>query len=653
VRCKTRAAAAQHKYIYAVIARLLYTATFVVLLPALLVAWGARLDALLTLPAYGSPLVGWPIASAGVALMLAATRSLWVVGQGLPASPFPPKHFVTRGIYGIVAHPIYLGAIITAIGVSLATNSGAGLWIVTPVLTLACAAWVIGFERDATIARFGPQPAPLLSLPPATNDKPLVRERFVFQVVVLAPWLTAFMAVELLGAGSDGISTFMAWDAALPVIPWTESIYFSTYVIATLAPFIVRTRRELRDLSLDALWATALIMPLYLALPLVAVAKPVEGQGFWEWMLRFERQGDSPTTAIPSFHIVWACIAARVWAQRFPRWRWPLALLVAATAVACVTTGMHSALDIIGGGVAYVVVIRRGAIWEALCSAAEAIANSWREARVGPVRLLSHGVYNAVGIAVSVAIAVALAGSEHLWWLIAMTLTGVIGAGVWAQLVEGSPQLLRPYGYFGSVVAMPAFAVAMSAFGGDGWLVLVALTTGTAFGQPIGRLRCLVQGCCHGRRAEGVPGICYTHPMSRVARLSSLGGVPVHPTPLYSIVWTLLVGALLLRLWSLQAPLSFIGGAYLILIGAGRFVEEHFRGEPQTRVVGGLRVYQWLAIAMIVVGAVVTCIATPNAPSFAGFDAATLLPLLGLLLASYFAYGVDFPDSSRRFSRLA
>ncbi len=634
------------------IARLLYAALFIVVLPALLVAWGARLDTLLSLPAYGSPVMGWPIVAAGVALMLAATRSLWVLGHGLPASPFPPTQFVTRGIYGVVAHPIYIGAIITAVGVSLATQSGGGLWIVTPTLALAIAAWVIGFERDATIARFGAQPAPLLSLPHATNDAPLLRERFAFIGVVLAPWLTGFMAIELLGAGSDGISTYMAWDAALPVIPWTESIYFSTYVIAALAPFIVRTRRQLRELGLDGLWATAIIMPLYLALPLVAVAKPVEGNGFWEEMLRFERAGDAPTTAFPSFHIVWACIAARVWAERFPRWRWPLALLVAATAIACVTTGMHSAADIVAGGVAYVVVIRRTSIWGALCSASEAIANSWREARVGPVRLLSHGAYAAAGATLSVAVAVALAGADHLWWIVAMALVGVGGAGLWAQLVEGSPQLLRPYGYFGSVVAMPLFAIVMTAFGADGWLALAALTTGAAFGQPVGRLRCLVQGCCHGREAIGVPGICYTHPQSRVVRLSPLGGASVHPTPLYSIVWTLLVGALLLRLWSLHAPLSFIGGAYLILVGAGRFVEEHFRGEPQTRVVGGLRMYQWLGIVMIVAGAAVACIATPSAPSAAGLHPSTILPLLGLFLACYAAYGVDSPDSSRRFSRL-
>ena len=46
-------------------------------------------------------------------------------------------------------------------------------------------------------------------------------------------------------------------------------------------------------------------------------------------------------------------------------------------------------------------------------------------------------------------------------------------------------------------------------------------------------------------------GIRYEHPLSRVVRLTDLGGVPVHPTPLYSMVWMFIVGWVLVRLWML------------------------------------------------------------------------------------------------------
>jgi len=635
------------------IARAAYAILFAIVLPALLVVWGVRLDALLPLPVYGSPAIGWPISALGLALMLAATRDLWVIGGGLPASPFPPKTFVRAGVYGIVAHPIYVGAVLAAFGVALATRSGGGLWIVTPTLTLAIVTWVIGFEGAATLARFGPQPAPLLSLPPASDEAPAVRERLAFFFVVVLPWVASYMSVELLGVPRDAVSTYAQWDAALPVIPWTESIYFSTYLLVMLAPFAARTRHDLRRLALDGIWATLLIVPLYLMLPFVAEAKPVTGDGFWPALLQFERADNASVTAVPAFHVVWAAIAAAAIIRRWRALRWPLAALVAATAVSCVTTGMHSVADVVAGGVAYLMVRQRAWLWSALCVATERVANSWRAVIVGPVRFLNHGVYAATGIVIANGVAVALAGVGHLSWIFGMTIVAIVGAALWAQIVEGSPQLLRPYGYFGSVVAALLFALVVSAEHGDGWLIFTAFGIGTAFGQPVGRLRCLVQGCCHGSAAGDVPGIRYTHPQSRVVRLSAFGGVPVHPTPLYSGLWTLVVAGLLCRLWSVRAPLSFIVGTYFILVGAGRFVEEHFRGEPQTRVVGGMRMYQWLAIAMLVAGAAITTLHAPPAPTAAGFDTAALPALLILWLVSYAAYGVDFPGSSRRLARLA
>ena len=134
-------------------------------LPALLAAWAIRLDTVLSLPACGSLAAGWGLAFAGLALMAIATRDLWVHGHGLPASPFPPERLVTGGIYGIVAHPVYVGAVLVAFGVSLATKSGAGLWVVAPVLALSAAAFVIGFEDDSTRRRYGALPSPLLRLP--------------------------------------------------------------------------------------------------------------------------------------------------------------------------------------------------------------------------------------------------------------------------------------------------------------------------------------------------------------------------------------------------------------------------------------------------------------------------------------------------------
>jgi protein-S-isoprenylcysteine O-methyltransferase Ste14 len=442
---------------------LAYGSLFVVILPAALILWASRLDSLLALPAVGPRCPGVVLAAAGALLMAVAAASLWFDGGGLPMSPYPPARLVSKGVYRLVADPMYVGAVLLCGGLSVIAASPAGAWIVTPVLALSATAFVLGYERDATRARFGGIPSPWLRLP------------------------------------------------------------------------------------------------------------------------------------------------------------------------------VPSALS---------------AVWGWCCRGAEAVANSWREWRVGPARMMSHGFYAAAGSTAGVALAATMAGPGALWWIVLATIGAEVGSAMWAQFVEGSPQLLRPYGYFGAVIAAALMCAIMGAFGLDGWRLVSAMAVGGCVTQVLGRLRCLVQGCCHGRPVDRPWGLRYRHERSRVVRLSHLGGVPLHPTPVYSMVWTTVTLGALLALWLLAVPLPFVGGGYLILIGLGRFVEEHYRGEPQTAWLAGLRLYQWLAIGFVVIGAGVTAVGGRPAPAPVrlGLDA---LPALALVaIVTYVAFGVDFPAASRRFSRL-
>jgi uncharacterized BrkB/YihY/UPF0761 family membrane protein len=108
----------------------------------------------------------------------------------------------------------------------------------------------------------------------------------------------------------------------------------------------------------------------------------------------------------------------------------------------------------------------------------------------------------------------------------------------------------------------------------------------------------------------------------------------------------------LVRLWVLGAPLSFIAGVYLLLTGVSRFVEEHFRGEPQTVIVAGLRLYQWLAIGFVIGGAVLTTIRSAPAPAPQPIELGALPVLALIAVLTCAAYGMDFPASHWRYSRL-
>jgi prolipoprotein diacylglyceryltransferase len=139
-----------------------------------------------------------------------------------------------------------------------------------------------------------------------------------------------------------------------------------------------------------------------------------------------------------------------------------------------------------------------------------------------------------------------------------------------------------------------------------------------------------------------------------VVRLARLGGVPVHPTPLYSMLWNAASGLVLLPLWfGATLPLPFICGVYLMLNGLGRFVEESYRGEPQTPRKLGLPIYQWNAVVSLAVGALLTCIDSGSLAVNPGFGWHLPAAALAFALIAAAAMGADFPASSRRFSRLA
>jgi prolipoprotein diacylglyceryltransferase len=186
-------------------------------------------------------------------------------------------------------------------------------------------------------------------------------------------------------------------------------------------------------------------------------------------------------------------------------------------------------------------------------------------------------------------------------------------------------------------------------------LVLAAAATMAPWVHATGRLRCLVQGCCHGRpiaRAEF--GIRVHEPHSRVCKLDDMTDVPIHPTQLYSILGSIVVGLLLARMWSLHAALPFIVGLHFVLMGLLRFTEETYRGEPQTPRSYGMAVYHWMAIASVLAGIGVSCFRGAAAPAPVWPPSA---PVLAAALAAGFifwaAMGVDLPQSQRRFARLS
>lgn len=637
----------------AIAARGAYGAAFIFVLPILLVGWARA--APVDLPVPHLPGAGLLIAAGGAVLMAAGWLALLIDGGGLPMNAFPPPRHATRGPYTLCAHPIYVGFCAAAAGVALLAHSAAGLWLVTPAIALACAALVLGHERHSLRARFGDGRArPILSLPAPSADAAAPRDRAAMAILLAVPWAVLYGAVVTLGPAPDAIATWLPFEEVFPVVEEAELVYVSTYPFVLLALFAPRSKADARRLAVRGLLSIALVFPLYFLLPFQAPPRAFAPHSPLGHLLLAEQALDTAAGAFPSFHVLWALIAAQAWAERAPRagrlaWAW--AALIAAS---CWLTGMHSLLDVLAACGAFAVVLRAPRIWEALRRWSERMANRWREWRVGPVRILEYGAWAAFANLVGVAIVSAVIGPGHVRLVMITASAGIAGALVAGQVLDRPAPEARPFGFYGGLLGILLSAAAAAQCGTprqEIWLLLAGYCAAGPFVQALGRVRCLMQGCCHGRLAPEAIGIRCSSSLSRVCR-AGLEGVPLHPTPLYSILWNLLVGAVGLRFWSLGVPAPFVCGVYLMLNGLGRFVEESYRGEPSTQVVAGLRIYQWFAAATLLCGGALTALSGPPVAS-PRLDLHSAAAAVIFAAVTWLAYGVDFPGKRFRFARLA
>ena len=80
--------------------------------------------------------------------------------------------------------------------------------------------------------------------------------------------------------------------------------------------------------------------------------------------------------------------------------------------------------------------------------------------------------------------------------------------------------------------------------------------------------------------------------------------------------------------------------------------KEAYRGEPQTAIVGGLRLYQWIAVGTVAGGAAITALVRTGPAPAASFSGPVLAIAAGFGVLSTLLLGMDAAQSNRRFARL-
>jgi protein-S-isoprenylcysteine O-methyltransferase Ste14 len=630
--------------------KIAYGGFFVVVLPLGLGFWSSQLTC--DFPAFHSPWIGTALLAAGASLMALAMTRLWREGGGLPMNAFPPPRVATGGIYALLPHPIYIGFVLCCAGAAILSNSAAGLWIVTPAAALGCLALVLGCEAPALRRRFGAQlPAPWLGLPSGEGFLPLSR-RAGTALAVLLPFALLYVTVKAMGISAGAFETRMTWEWAIPILPATMPVYASIYLTVPLIFFLCAGRAEMRRLAAGAWLATGLNTLLYAIVPATAAFRPVPGNGWMSNWLAYEQTMALPAAgSLPSFHVTWAVICAASLA-RGPLRRWAafVWLWCAALSVSCLTTGMHSLADVLAGALTGAVCARPDLLWRRMLNAVERLGNNWKAWQFGPLRVINHGLWSGLAGFAVLLIAGMSMDAAQLGWVLLVASCALLGAGLFAQWVEGSSALLRPFGYYGSILGGLLALSILAICRGSAAPVMAAFAVAAPWALAIGRLRCVVQGCCHGRPVEW--GIRLTNPHSRAVKLAGFSGTPIHPAPLYSILSNIMIGLLLLRLRLSGAGPCQIAGLYLLLAGMSRFVEEAYRGEPQTRRIAGLPIYQWLAVGSVILGMVIMTLRAPSLPPMRAPTPGLLIAAAFWAILSAFAMSMDFPASTRRFSRL-
>lgn len=614
--------------------KILYAIVFLLIIPGMLWGWAKYTEDLIIFPVIESTLTGLVLIIFGALLMAWAMYALKKYGKGLPMNAYPPSGFVTNGPYLLFRHPIYWGFGILMAGYFILTKSASGLWLVTPITILAMIALVMGYEAIDLKKRFPNMSiTTILDFPAKINERPVSSTRLVSLFWVVAPLFLANFIIAFLEGNKTVI---LGKNLVLPINTENQTLPLLSVLFIVVIPFFIKRKDLLRIWTITSIVAVCIYTFTALLYPNLGAQYLSYKHGCFYF--------------VPIFLIL---LSIKVIFKQSK----PLGILFSMIAFAMMSIQLafsrSAVIHMSSSIIIFLLAVNYFHIWVFLRKGAEKIANSWKEWIFGKIRIINHGFYVGFGSFLGILLAGILVGNTYAWAILIFAIIVIVFSALWAQIIEGSEKLKRPYGYYGALVGVFFASLVIWAMDYNVWVIIGVISVVMPWVQGIGRFRCLVNGCCHGSKVTNPDiGIKYFHHRSRVCGISHLKGELIHPTPLYAILWLFLVGFILLSLWYHDFSSSFIFGLYLILTGIGRFVEEAYRGEVQTPIIKGLRLYQWTAILSVLVGIIMTIIHIDVVAITPDFGWETIISAMIGGLFTTFAMGVDFPFSNARFSRL-
>ena len=235
---------------------------------------------------------------------------------------------------------------------------------------------------------------------------------------------------------------------------------------------------------------------------------------------------------------------------------------------------------------------------------------------LGPITIYSYGILLATAYLAGLKLAMLRSASRGLDANRVMDLgiliiiSALIGAKVMLLIVDfdhfsQSPErffsLLRAGGVFygGLLFAVPAAWWYLRRHRMPVWTACDAFAPGIALGHAVGRLGCLMAGCCYGRPTEMPWGIVFTNTFAALNVGTPLD-IHLHPTQLYESFAELSI--LLLLLGTERRGTRFPGRTfwlYILLYGVSRFITEFYRGDPRGTVFDVLSTSQFISVLIV------------------------------------------------------
>ena len=192
-------------------------------------------------------------------------------------------------------------------------------------------------------------------------------------------------------------------------------------------------------------------------------------------------------------------------------------------------------------------------------------------------------------------------------WII---VSALVGAKLLLLIVEfkqftGSPRellgLARSGGVFygGLIAAVTVALIYLRRHKLPLWTTTDVFAPGIALGHIVGRMGCLLAGCCFGRPTSVPWAITFTNPLA-AANVGTPLVVPLHPTQLYEAGAEALILVFLL-LWE-RRGYGFPGRtfwSYMLLYGVSRFAIEFYRGDSRGMVLNTLSTSQFVSVILV------------------------------------------------------